>query len=157
MTRTLLWVIVASAALAACDNKPSAGQAPPPTLTAAVRSADSDRAARGQALYQQHCAACHGARAEGAPNWHRPGPDGKYPPPPLDGTAHDWHHPQAALKQTIREGTLKLGGSMPAWGGKLSDGDIEAVIAWFQSRWPEDVYKNWALMDEKARRGQGGH
>ena len=157
MTRTLFWVVAASVALAACDNKPSAGQASPPTLTADVRSADSDRAVRGQALYQEHCAACHGAHAEGAPNWEKPGPDGKYPAPPLNGTAHDWHHPQAVLVKTIKEGTVRLGGNMPAWSGKLSDGDVEAVIVWFQSRWPADVYKNWVLMDEKARRGQGGH
>jgi len=157
MTRTMLWVIVASAALAACDNKSSAGQAPPPILTAAVRNADSDRAARGQALYQQHCAACHGARADGAPNWQKPGLDGKYPAPPLDGSAHAWHHPKAALKQTIREGTLKLDGSMPAWKDKLTEDDIEAVIAWFQSLWPPDVYQAWTDIDARARRGQGGH
>ena len=39
---------------------------------------------------------------------------------------------------------------MPAWKDKLSDNDIEAVIAWIQARWPEDVYKSWVLMDEKA-------
>jgi mono/diheme cytochrome c family protein len=36
----------------------------------------------------------------------------------------------------------KLGGGMPAWKGKFSEDDIEAVIAWFQSRWPEEVYQS---------------
>ena len=53
----------------------------------------------------------------------------------------------------IGEGTAKLGGGMPAWKGKFSEDDIEAVIAWFQSRWPEEVYQSWAFMDEKACRG----
>ena len=63
-----------------------------------------------------------------------------------------WHHPKSALVQAIKEGTLKLGGGMPAWKGTLTDEDIEAVVSWIQSRWPEDVYKSWALMDEKVRR-----
>ena len=40
---------------------------------------------------------------------------------------------------------------MPAWKDKLSDNDIEAVIAWIQARWPEDVYKSWVLMDERRQ------
>lgn len=122
-----------------------------------ARVTDAALLARGAQIYKANCALCHGANAEGAPNWHKPGPDGKYPAPPLNGTGHDWHHPMSALKWTIREGTGKLGGNMPAWKGKLSDSDIEAVIAWFQSRWPEEVYKNWTLIEEKARRGLVGH
>ena len=95
--------------------------------------------------------------AEGAPNWHQKGADGKFPPPPLDATGHGWHHPKSALVQTIKEGTVKLGGGMPAWKGTLTDDDIEAVLSWIQSRWPEDVYKSWAFMDEKARQGLVRH
>jgi len=140
--------------LAACgetSGKPAANP-PPATFTAPARVTDADQLAHGARLFKANCAVCHGANAEGAPNWHRVGPDRKYPAPPLDGTGHDWHHPTAALKWTIREGTAKLGGNMPAWKDKLSDADIEAAIAWFQSRWPEDIYKNWALIDEKWRR-----
>ena len=32
---------------------------------------------------------------------------------------------------------------MPAWRGKLSDGEILAVIAWFQTHWPEEAYGAW--------------
>ena len=31
----------------------------------------------GAGLYTQHCAACHGARGEGQPNWREHGPDGR--------------------------------------------------------------------------------
>ncbi len=150
--------------LAACSEPTTPTKtASAPAVTAAVAPAaaphgfDPKLVARGAQLYQANCAACHGANAEGAPNWHVKGPDGKFPPPPLDEKGHGWHHPKTALVQTIKQGTLKLGGGMPAWKDKLTDADIEAVIAWVQSRWPEDIYKNWVLMDEKARRGLVKH
>jgi mono/diheme cytochrome c family protein len=131
--------------LAACQ--PSA----PPAPTAPVRPAvEPALLTRGQALFTQHCAACHGDRAQGAFGWERPGADGKYPPPPLDGSAHAWHHPYEQLKQTIQEGTLKLGGSMPAWKGKLTEADTEAVIAWFQSTWPDPIYAAWTDIDRRS-------
>ncbi len=47
---------------------------------------------------------------------------------------------------------------MPAWEGKLSDEDIEAVIVvWIQSRWPDEVYRSRRAMDEKARKGKAAH
>jgi len=27
------------------------------------------------------------------------------------------------------------------------------VIAWIQSRWPEEIYRSWLAMEEKARAG----
>ena len=117
------------------------------------RAADPAFVMRGSRVYQENCASCHGGMAQGAPNWHVPGPDGKYPPPPLNGSGHAWHHPHAALKLTIREGTARLGGNMPAWKDKLSDEDIEAAIAWMQSVWPAEIYQAWLAMDEKSHRG----
>jgi len=113
---------------------------------------DGQRVARGAEVFRQHCAVCHGAKAEGARDWQKAGPDGKYPAPPLNGTAHAWHHPIVALRDTIRNGTARLGGSMPPWKEKLSDADIEATIAWFQSHWPDELYAAWARMDEESRR-----
>jgi len=139
-------VLGASFLLVACQ--PSAPPAPSAPVRPAVEPA---LLTRGQALFTQHCAACHGDRAQGAFGWERPGADGKYPPPPLDGSAHAWHHPYEQLKQTIQEGTLKLGGSMPAWKGKLTEADTEAVIAWFQSTWPDPIYGAWADIDRRSR------
>ena len=160
--RALLLMGVLS--LAACSDQDvprvlgrPAVAAPAPALVPAPHGLDPAKVARGAQLFQENCAACHGANAEGASSWHKKSADGKYPPPPLDEKGHAWHHPLAALKQTIREGTLKTGGGMPPWGEKLSDQDIEAVIAWFQSKWSQEAYKNWAFMDEKARRGLAKH
>lgn len=148
MVKTVLGVLSAALLLAACGEN---GGKPAAITTAPARTTGAAQVARGAQIYKAHCAECHGANAEGAPNWHRPGPDGKYPAPPLDEKGHAWHHPGDALVKTIKEGTLALGGNMPAWKDKLRDADIDAVIAWFQSRWPEEVYNNWALMDRKAR------
>ncbi len=142
--------------LAACKESSAPGSAgasvPPAPAASPRRAVDPAFIARGARVYQENCASCHGGMAQGAPNWHIPGVDGKYPPPPLNGSGHAWHHPHAALKMTIREGTARLGGNMPAWKDKLADEDIEAVIAWMQSVWPAEIYQAWLAMDEKSRR-----
>jgi len=132
--------------LGGCHDAP----APSAKATNAPPALDPVRIVRGAEVFRQNCASCHGERAQGVFNWQKPGADGKYPPPPLDGSAHAWHHPFAQLKQTIQEGTLRLGGSMPAWKGKLSEADTEAVIVWFQSLWPEQIYAAWLDIDRRA-------
>lgn len=97
----------------------------------------------GSSLFQQNCAVCHGVNAEGTKEWKKTDANGNYPPPPLDGSAHAWHHSIPQLARSIKEGGIKLGGVMPAFGDKLSDQDVLAVIAYFQSKWPDEVYKVW--------------
>ncbi len=46
-------------------------------------------------------------------------------------------------------------GNMQAWKGKLSDEEILSVIAWFQSKWPKDIYNTWAKR-EMEKRGRTG-
>jgi mono/diheme cytochrome c family protein len=57
----------------------------------------------GRAIFQAHCSSCHGERAEGTSEWRELGPDGHYPPPPLNGAAHAWHHSFGVLDQVIAE------------------------------------------------------
>lgn len=99
---------------------------------------------KGATLFKQNCASCHGQNAEGTADWKKTDADGNYPPPPLNGTAHAWHHNKELLKRTILEGGVKLGGVMPGFAGQLSDQDIDAVIAFFQSKWPDKIYQKWA-------------
>jgi len=142
---------LAMALLAGCSES-SAPAKSGATQAGVVRPAtDPALLEKGKVLYGKNCASCHGVRAQGAHNWQQPGADGKYPPPPLNGSAHSWHHPYAQLKQTIQEGTLRLGGSMPPWKGKLADADIEAVILHFQSLWPDEIYQAWIDIDRRAR------
>ncbi len=95
---------------------------------------------QGKQLFAQNCAQCHGRRAQGAANWTQPDAQGLYPPPPLDGSAHAWHHPYAQLVKTISEGSR---GTMPAWGDKLTREQISSLIAYFQSYWPDQGYQLW--------------
>jgi mono/diheme cytochrome c family protein len=158
--RRIIFVITVSVLLAACD-KPSgeAGKqaqqaAAPAEMTTSVpaRSFDNAQITRGGKVYQQNCASCHGANGEGASNWRQRDANDQFPPPPLNGSGHTWHHPLGALRYTIRNGTQAIGGSMPAWKGKISNEDIDAVIAWFQAKWPEQAYAAWYDIDQRARK-----
>lgn len=107
-----------------------------------------DQLAKGEQLFQQKCASCHGANAELTIDWKKTDANGKYPPPPLNGTAHAWHHSLKQLSETIQRGGILLGGIMPAFRSELSDADIDAVISYFQSKWPEQTYRKWAARFE---------
>ena len=98
----------------------------------------------GKAIFDNNCSVCHGTQGQGlAEDWKQPLADGSYPPPPLNGTAHTWHHPVSQLIRTINSGGVPLGGKMPAFGEKLSDEEKIAVIAYFQNWWPDNVYEAW--------------
>lgn len=116
----------------------------PPVSAAESRWYNQADVDKGSSLFKQNCSSCHGVNAEGTLDWKKTDSNGKYPPPPLNGTAHAWHHSTELLKKTIQEGGIKLGGLMPPFKDKLSDEDMDAVIAYFQSKWPDDVYQKWA-------------
>lgn len=107
----------------------------------------SEQATRGKELFARNCAGCHGKQGEATPDWQKPNEQGQFPPPPLNGTAHTWHHPLDLLRRTVKEGGVKVGGSMPAFGGVLSGEDINDVLAYVQSLWPEEIYATWAKMN----------
>lgn len=113
---------------------------------------DADRYTKGLGLYQQTCAACHGRQGEGAVNWQRRDEQGQYKPPPLNGSGHTWHHPKQVLMDIIRNGTVRLGGNMPAWKEKLSDAEIEDILYWVQSQWPQEIYQAWYRNNEEVMR-----
>ena len=104
---------------------------------------DQSRIEIGEKIYASNCAECHGVRGEATPDWRRREPDGSFPPPPLNGTAHTWHHPFRILARQIKFGAPGGGGKMPQFQGRLTDEEIIDVIAWFQSLWPDDTYAQW--------------
>ena len=118
--------------------------------SAPLRTQEPGQLSLGEGVFQQHCSRCHGENAQGATNWHKPGDDGFYPAPPLDGSGHAWHHSQAVLKSVIINGSPQGKGKMPAWKNKLTDKEIDAVIAWFQSLWPQPVYDAWYEMQQRT-------
>ena len=102
---------------------------------------DSGNVALGANVYAQHCAACHGAKLEGQPDWRRRLPNGRMPAPPHDESGHTWHHSDRVLFEITKNGLVPphaptdYESDMPAFGGKLSDEDIWAVLAYIKSHW----------------------
>ncbi|MFT5707267.1 MAG: mono/diheme cytochrome c family protein [Oceanospirillaceae bacterium] len=97
----------------------------------------------GKQVFLDNCATCHGAKAQGVKTWRKPLSNGKYPPPPLNGSAHAWHHSLKNLKATVKEGGTKFGGTMPGFGSKLTPSEQEATISYFQSHWTKETYAAW--------------
>ena len=119
--------------------------------TAAQRWFTPEIAASGEPVYRAHCARCHGPAGEGAGDWRRRDASGRFPPPPLDGSGHTWHHPIRILLHVIENGSPGGQGNMPAWKDVLSREEILSVIAWFQSRWPDEVYAAWLDIEKRSR------
>ncbi|MGX1308200.1 mono/diheme cytochrome c family protein [Amorphus suaedae] len=99
--------------------------------------------ARGERIYAEACASCHGADLAGQANWRQPGPNGRYPAPPHDETGHTWHHSDALLFRLVKEGTAAVVGDgyqsdMPGFGDTYSDDEIRDVLAYIKSQWPEE-------------------
>jgi mono/diheme cytochrome c family protein len=106
----------------------------------------------GKALYAQHCAACHGAKLEGQPNWRSKLPNGRMPAPPHDDSGHTWHHPDDVLIGITRRGLVPpyappgYQSDMPAFAGTLSEDEIRAVLAYIAAHWSAEVRKLRAEM-----------
>jgi len=109
---------------------------------------ENSDAIAGAELYADNCAACHGDKLEGQPNWRSPDEDGVLPAPPHDETGHTWHHGDALLFEITRIGgqaALKKRGitdfksGMPAFGEALSDQEIWDVLAYIKSTWSPRV------------------
>jgi mono/diheme cytochrome c family protein len=150
-------VIIALSGLMACsdqDGQDTQHQQAQARQVSVMRNQDTEQIQRGRSLFLKNCMVCHGSNAEGAPNWSQPDANGNNPAPPLNGTGHAWHHPKQALINTIKFGTARLGGIMPAWQDKLSDQDINDIIAWFQSQWPDELYAAWQRLDQASQQSK---
>ena len=103
--------------------------------------ADPETIKLGARLYAEHCAACHGARLEGQPNWRQRLPNGRLPAPPHDESGHTWHHSDEVLFGITKHGLVPpyapkdYESDMPAFAGKLSDREIRAVLEYIKSQW----------------------
>ena len=131
--------VIIALALAACSDTPAPGDDP----RADPRNADAVK--RGAEVYAQNCAACHGAKLEGQPSWRARLANGRLPAPPHDDTGHTWHHPDHVLFGIIKNGLVppyapkNYESDMPAFGGKLSDDEIWAALAYIKSHWSREV------------------
>ena len=129
MSRLLLLVLPL---LSSCGSE-EAGKA---------NASDPGQVALGAKVYAENCAACHGAKLEGQPNWRERLPSGRLPAPPHDESGHTWHHTDEALFGMTRDGLVQgkyappgYESDMPAFAGKLSDEEIWAALAFIKSHW----------------------
>lgn len=105
--------------------------------------------ALGRKVYVENCAACHGSRLEGQPNWRTRKPDGRLPAPPHDYHGHTWRHPDRELFDIVKNGVAAYAPpgyrtDMAAFASVLSDAQIWAVLAYIKSTWPPEfrVYQS---------------
>jgi mono/diheme cytochrome c family protein len=122
----------------------------------AIDPADAAQVARGLAVYDEHCASCHGAQLEGQPDWRERLPTGRLPAPPHDATGHTWHHPDALLFGMTKHGLGPYApegyeSDMPAFDGVLSDADIAAVLAYIKSAWPPEIRAQQDRINRQSR------
>jgi len=109
--------------------------------SSSIASSDAEIIALGGRLFAQNCRPCHGDKAVGENpatplgGWNKAGPIA----PALNGSGHAWHHPPRYFFHTIRNGSSMNGSRMIGWAGRMSDAEIVAVIAYFQSLWPEHI------------------
>ena len=97
-------------------------------------------ASLGESVYEKNCVGCHGPNGQGlAEDWKVKDANGNYPPPPLNGTAHTWHHSPEQLLYTINKGGTEMGGQMPAFEKRLSKEEKQALIDYMYNLWPKEI------------------
>jgi mono/diheme cytochrome c family protein len=140
------------AALAGCAQEPAN-----PTQ---LRADDAKVVAQGRAIYDMRCAACHGAKLEGQPNWQMRNASGRLPAPPHDAKGHTWHHPDEVLFNITNYGVAKAANlkdyssDMPAYEGVLTDAEIVAVLSYIKAQWPERNRKAQEEVNAQHLRGK---
>lgn len=125
------------------------GPAMPANMPVLKRWYTKKQAEHGNTVFQKNCASCHKPDASGTKDWQTPLENGKYPPPPLNGEAHAWHHSMNILRRVVNKGGIPLGGWMPAFEDKLSKQNVDDVLAWVQSNWSDEIYKRWYEINQQ--------
>lgn len=124
---------------------------------AGIDVSNARQVTRGEMLYAQECASCHGKELKGQTrNWRQRLPDGSIPAPPHDATGHTWHHPDHMLFEITKLGRLKAAqtattSNMPAFEKKLSDEDIWAVLSFIKSQWPAGIQQRHDEMNKRYK------
>lgn len=143
-------IVVSLSSLASCDGGPAA--------RVSLRPDDPLVLASGVTIYQTRCAACHGTRLEGQPEWRRTDGTGRFPAPPHDASGHTWHHPDELLFKITKFGVARASNlkdydsAMPAFDGVLSDAEIIAVLSWIKAQWPAEIRKHQEEVNANAVR-----
>ena len=139
-------IVIAGAAVAglaavAALAQQEKGDAPVDGVTFLGEPVTAEEIEAGRELYAETCASCHGADLEGQADWKRRLESGRMPAPPHDETGHTWHHSDQDLFVITKGGVEAVvsdyESDMPGFDGILSDDEIEAVLGYIKSTWPE--------------------
>ena len=161
--KRLIMLVASSAILAACGSADSESIKVVKDVKATVNESAGSVAeiplkrwyktslkTQGKQVFKENCASCHGDTGQGlVKDWKKSDANGNFPAPPLNGTAHTWHHSKELLLRTVNNGGIPLGGTMPAFKDKLNDKQKEAVLAYVMSLWPDKTYSMWAQRNLK--------
>ncbi|MDA0279407.1 MAG: cytochrome c [Proteobacteria bacterium] len=156
----IIFTLFGVISLASCTDQAAVSQADGSAVSPATASSEetsgpmeverwnsAEQVVLGREVFAQNCAVCHGAQAQGTvEDWREKLDDGSFPPPPLNGSAHAWHHPQEILLRVIDYGGEAMGGKMPAFIDVLENDEKLAAVAYFQSFWTDDIYQQWMQM-----------
>lgn len=110
---------------------------PAQAITVNAQPVSAQQLAMGEQLYNTNCAACHGIRGEGQPNWKTPNEKGVYPAPPHNSDGHTWHHADDLLLEIIAKGggAFSPTSNMPGFKDVLTDEEMVAVLAYIKTFW----------------------
>ena len=97
----------------------------------------SAKPAHGEALYKKYCASCHGPSGQGEFNWMNK----ERGAPPLDSSAHAWHHEDAQLVSMILDKPVP-DSPMPPWRGILTRDDAIDIVAYIKTLWTPFIVAN---------------
>lgn len=113
----------------------------------ATTSGQPQPSGRGEVLYEAHCASCHGGATGG---------DIADIPPLHNAQGHTWHHPDCELIDIVQQGMPRRPGlpdgapTMPAFGGRLTEDDVRAILAHIKTWWDQDQRKQQQQVTDQA-------
>jgi mono/diheme cytochrome c family protein len=114
---------------------PSTDEAGPSGRQQRAPSGDAVREARGEELYTQHCASCHGQQGAGVG-----------PFPPLAGTEWVTGDEDTAIRILLHglQGRIEVddriyNNVMPAFGRRLSDDEVATLLSFVRSSWGNEA------------------
>ena len=97
--------------------------------------ADNNVIEKGRVLFEENCQDCHGERGVGEkPDDMYAKDDFGFVAPPLNDSAHGWHHSDQGIVETILNGSSR-NERMIAWKDILTRGDAENLVAYIKSLW----------------------
>lgn len=147
MKSLAILVVVALAGVSArVVLQPSAAQA----IRHPAAQAPSSPEARGRLVYESYgCVSCHGSDGTGGFANTNAETDGKVP-----GVIHVAEgYTTTELARLIRTGMARIGKHdadgptppfrMPGWGDRMSDRDVEDLVAYLVSLYPKDAGSSW--------------